>query len=255
MTVAGWAWAAARSRGVSHVRANIRVQDAFKCFTTGGDGLAFVAIVSDGAGSASHGGEGASLVCRTFATRARQHFARATSLPDLADVTSWLDDTRDLLSAVATRRELLARDFAATVILVVSTGNASIVFHVGDGCAVFQNVGSDQWRAPIWPEHGEYASTTAFVTDDAAPLPRFVRHDEGIDGLVMFSDGLERLALDFRIQQPHGPFFNRVITPVRNSTKSGRNAHLSRQLADFLDSADINARTDDDKTMVLAVKR
>jgi len=71
----------------------------------------------------------------------------------------------------------------------------------------------------------------------------------------MFTDGLERLALDFRTQQPHTPFFNRVITPVRNSAGNGRNADLSRQLADFLNSADINARTDDDKTLVLAVKR
>jgi hypothetical protein len=160
-----------------------------------------------------------------------------------------------LLSAVAERRELELRDFAATVILVVSTGHTSIVFHVGDGCAVFHDVTSDKWIAPVWPEHGEYASTTSFVTDDTAPTPRFVRHDEEISGLVMFTDGLERLALDFRTQQPHAPFFSRVIAPVQRSPSDGRNADLSRQLAGFLDSPDINARTDDDKTLVLAVKR
>lgn len=255
MTAGAWTWAAARSRGASHERAGTRVEDAFVCLAPRGAGGPLVAIVSDGAGSALHGGWGASLVCRTLCTHARQHFAATASLPDADQLRAWVDAARRRIGAIALERQLLPRDFAATLVLMVSDGLQTLALHVGDGCAIIQEAASQGWSALSWPEHGEYASMTCFVTDEPPPRVRIREHLGEVSALALCSDGLEQLVLDLRAQTPHGPFFNSMITPVAASPATGKDHALSRQLLRFLDGEEVKRRTDDDKTLILAVRR
>lgn len=255
MTDCCWTWAAASCRGVSHQRGNVRLQDALKCTVGTGPGESIVIVVSDGAGSASHGGQGASLVCRSIAASATKYLEANRGLPDRDTLESWVDLTRDRIAAAASRRQLSPRDFAATLILVISDGADSITLHVGDGCAVLKDVERDSWIAPTWPDHGEYASTTSFVTDEPAAQIRVALHSGSISGIAAFSDGLERLVLDFQAKQPHAQFFERMIAPVASSDVRGRDRQLSAKLREYLDSEPVNNRTDDDKTLVLAVRR
>jgi hypothetical protein len=255
MMPAGWTWAVACRRGVSHERANVRLQDAFKCFIAPTRSKPLVIVVSDGAGSASFGGEGASLICRTLTVRARRYFSSIDELPTNELLEGWLNDVRNIIDIVAARRNLSPRDFAATLILLISSGLESVVLHVGDGCAVLKDEDTNTWVAPSWPYHGEYASTTAFVTDEPAPNIRIVRHTKAISAASVFSDGLERLALDLKACQPFAPFFENMIAPVIGSALMGKDADLSSKLAAFLGSDSVNNRSDDDKTLILAVRR
>lgn len=255
MTDCRWTWAAASCRGVSHRRGDTRLQDALKCTVGRGPSGPIIVVVSDGAGSASHGGQGASLVCRSMAASATRHFDASNDLPGRDILESWVDVTRDRISAAAARRQLSPRDFAATLILVISDGMDSIILHVGDGCAVLKDADSGSWIAPTWPDHGEYASTTSFVTDDPAAKIRIALHSGSISGIAAFSDGLERLVLDLQAKQPHAQFFERMIAPVASSDARGRDSQLSAKLRAYLDSEPVNNRTDDDKTLVLAVRR
>lgn len=255
MTQNGWTWAAACRRGPSHEKAEVRLQDAFKCFVASALNNPLVIVVSDGAGSATFGGEAASLICRALTVFTRNHFAAANNLPTDELLQTWLKAVRELLSATASRRNVAARDFAATLIFVISNGDESLVLHVGDGCAVLKDVETDSWIAPSWPFHGEYASTTVFVTDDPPPSTSIARYLRPVSAVSVFSDGLERLALDLKARQPFAPFFDNVIAPVRNSASSGKDAQLSTKLSMFLDSEGVNSRSDDDKTLVLAVRR
>jgi len=68
--MASWTWAAASRRGTGHQAAGERRQDAFRTVSAGGGDL-FVAVACDGAGSATHGGEGASIAAWTLAEAAR----------------------------------------------------------------------------------------------------------------------------------------------------------------------------------------
>jgi hypothetical protein len=255
MTPAGWTWAVACRRGVSHEKADVRLQDACKCFIGRAESKPLVIVVSDGAGSAAFGGEGASLVCRTLTVSARQYFATADTLPTDELLEGWLDDVRQLIGGVAARRNLAPRDFAATLILLISSGLESVVLHIGDGCAVLKDEESNSWIAPSWPYHGEYASTTAFVTDEPQPNGCIVRYLKPISAVSVFSDGLERLALDLTARQPFAPFFDSVIAPVVSSALLGKDGELSGKLDSFLGSDGVNSRSDDDKTLVLAVRR
>ncbi|MGC8000370.1 protein phosphatase 2C domain-containing protein, partial [Salmonella enterica] len=67
--------------------------------------------------------------------------------------------------------------------------------------------------------------------------------------------GIERLVLDFGQRAAHAPFFERMIAPVAGAASSGRNTNLCQALGSYLDSEAVNARTDDDKTLILAARR
>lgn len=216
----------------------------------------FVAIVSDGAGSASYGGQGASLVCRTFARRARAYFSVSRlALPSDSEIEGWVDDTRDLIGAVAARRGVPTREFAATLVCVIAGPVELLVAHIGDGCAVIRTSSTDEWIAPSWPQQGEYASTTFFVTDENDVRLRITRVPARAIALAAFSDGIERLVLDMASSRPFGAFFDSVMRPVQEAEHGGRSADLSASLKRYLDSPAINARTDDDKTLVLAARK
>jgi Protein phosphatase 2C len=254
--VGDWAWISASCKGTSHVRSGVSLQDAVTCFYASEQSTEFIAaIVSDGAGSAVKGGAGAALVCRNLRSTIKSHFAQHSNLPSDETIASWIDQIRDLIFHVAEKWSLTPRDFAATLVLAISDGRNTVVVHIGDGCAVVKNGVSNEWIAPVWPEQGAYASTTFFITDEVQQQLRIVRLNEPIMGLALFSDGLERLALDFAAKRAVPQFFEAFANPVKTSDISGKNQNLSQQLKKFLDSDRVNARTDDDKSFILALKR
>jgi hypothetical protein len=190
-----------------------------------------------------------------MSTRARHHLTTEQRLPTDQVIYSWTDDVRDMLASLAQRRGVPLREFAGTLVCLISDGQESVVFHVGDGCAVIREHGTEDWIAASWPDQGEYASTTYFMTDESDLHLRITRCSGNIEAVVLLSDGLERLALDFTTKTPFARFFNAVIAPVLASTCAGRDPVLSAALKEYLGSAAVLARTDDDKTLVLAVKQ
>jgi hypothetical protein len=249
-----WRWAAASQIGTSHVRMGTRKQDACRCFVLGKDAAIFCALVCDGAGSASYGGEGASLITRTISLALREHFELTANLPTDDEVWSWIDQARDLLARAANARRATPRDFASTMVLMVVSGQDTLTVHVGDGSIVVRAT-TGEWRALSWPESGEYASTTYFVTDDPAPRLRIERHRTDFDGAAVFSDGIENLALDLGARVPHEPFFRSMIAPVDRELRPGRMRDLSDALGGFLDGPRVCDRTDDDKSLIVASSR
>jgi hypothetical protein len=250
-----WFWAGASCQGVSHKQTETRRQDNFSAFTAGDCDQFLVAIASDGAGSANHGGEGATLTCRIFAVRIRSHFTSSTEFPTEGQLWAWLDELRDMIAVAADKRNLTRRDFAATLVCAITDGNVLLTAHVGDGCVVVRDYESLQWQAASWPDQGEYASTTFFVTDDPEPRMRVARREKPVSAIAVFTDGIERVALDLSSQAAHQPFFKGIIQPLDQLMKAGVDRDLSRKLGTYLDSPAINERTEDDKTLILAVRK
>ena len=163
----------------------------------------------------------------------------------------WLDDIRDRIGALAEREGRVRRDFAATLVGCVVDQDSGVVVHVGDGACVVRTGDLDEWQVPSWPAQGEYAATTFFVTDD--PHPRFsvVPIENSVQEIAIFTDGLERLALEFSTHTAFAPFF-RSMFPAIAGVRPGRDRALSRKLYDFLGSNRVTERTDDDVTLILA---
>ncbi len=253
-----WTFGGASVRGISHVKNGTRLQDAKRCFEaidpTGN--AVFCAVVSDGAGSASHGGEGASVVCRTMAEALRLHFAAGSvDMPSEDDIWDWIDQVRDRIIHAATQRSLSPRDFAATMVLAISDGTVTITAHVGDGAIVARHGVDQSWLLLSASENGEYASTTYFVTDSGIPRLRVERHEVGIDAIFLFSDGIENQVLDGATNEPYANFFTPMAKPFISSKALGRDGFLSERLSIYLDSEKFAQHTDDDKTLIIAVTK
>ena len=91
-----------------------------------------------------------------------------------------------------------------------------------------------------------------FVTDPefTSALEVEIWH-ERVDELALLTDGLQPLALHYSTRRTHQPFFAPMFERLRASQPGEGLAGALRQ---FLSSAAVNARTDDDKTLVLATR-
>jgi len=104
----------------------------------------------------------------------------------------------------------------------------------------------------FWPDRGEYANTTHFVTqDDASEHLQFESVRREIIEAAILSDGLQNIALNYQQQIAHEPFFKGLFVPLKD-VREGWSEDLSKSLATFLASSRVNEKTDDDKTLVLA---
>lgn len=144
---------------------------------------------------------------------------------------------------------LRLHDFATTLLLAVVTTQWVAVAQVGDGAAVIHDAAGVLQSLTV-PDHGEYLNETVFVTSsDYLERAQYAtyRHD-GLRGVALLTDGLEMLALDLATNAAHAPFFAPLFAfaAVPDATEE--------ELTAFLDSERVCARTDDDKTLVLAVR-
>lgn len=213
----------------------------------------FVGLVADGAGSTSCGGVGAEIACETMYRQVLSGIRTADTLSAITDenVRTWISASRDAIATRAGGNGQRIRDYACTLIGVVATGDHTICFQIGDGCIVTRN--GTGYRTVFWPEQGEYANTTFFVSDDTYKEHlKIERYETAPDEIAIFTDGLQNLVLSFASKTVHEGFFSPLFGALRKKPDNGF-ADLSTHLTALLTRDDVNARSDDDKTLVLAV--
>jgi hypothetical protein len=250
---AGWGYAAASVIGTSHQKSPEGVcQDAHAFqFVEGLDVL--VGVVSDGAGSSSQSQIGSRDTCDFVLKSIAKAAPEALFTPALAaDV---LERLRGELDELATAAAIPVREFACTLLVAIVGREKAAFWQIGDGAICFRERGADDFAYAFWPEKGDYANVTFFVTDANAAdhLDVDVAEFEIVE-LAMFTDGLERLVLNFATGDVHSPFFRKLFPVFHALPGPGYSAKLSAQMAIFLDSKPINERTDDDKTLFLACR-
>lgn len=259
MTAFGWRYAFASVIGSSHVRSGQPCQDASRCEridSRSGESV-LVAVVSDGAGSASHGGEGATVACSAMQEAISESLRGLDRVSDVDRSTaiSWVHRVRDEVGAEAVRAGLPVREFACTLLAAIVGPEAAYFIQVGDGVMIVQgDDGPGSYSFVFWPERGEYANTTTFVTAD--DLDEHISVDlvlRSIDEFAVMSDGLQGLALRYADRSVHEPLL-RQLFPVVRAAPVGHSSDLSRGLISWLSSSSIIERTDDDKTIVLATR-
>lgn len=251
-----WRFVNAASRGTSHDAAGLPCQDdcyVDTTFSASGEAV-LVATVSDGAGSASRSELGSGIACASLIALVNETLCEV----DVADVTqttvlSWLTSVRAEMSARAEAEELELRQFACTMLGCIIGHEAAAFFQLGDGAVVADS--GEGLRPVFWPDGGEYANMTRFLTDaDFATHLMFTRVDAAVDEVALFSDGLQRLALVFADRSAHGPFFEPMLRQLR-AQPPGFAEPFVFPLLRFLGSDAVNSRTDDDKSLVLATRR
>lgn len=257
MTPGSWRYAAASALGTSHEKLGSPCQDAHFCdvlHSTTGEPI-LVAVVADGAGSASRSQDGARLACALVADEVRALCEIGRSAGDFSrgTVCDWLVRFQNEIGARASSAGLAPRDFACTLVAAVVGRDQAALFQIGDGAMVVSD--GDDYAWVFWPDTGEYENLTFFATDpQACEHLQFDLCERSIDEIALFSDGLQRLALHYQTRTAHAPFFRSLLTAVRAAEGESPET-LSARLASYLASPVVNERTDDDKTLILATRR
>jgi serine/threonine protein phosphatase PrpC len=252
-------------QGTSHVSGGVPCQDAHgvRQLPTG----EWLIAVADGAGSASRSAEGSALAVE----HALAALAVTIQATHPADEAAWrvvmaigFGVARDAIVKHAEQANntgtagegvtlLTLRDFATTLTCAVLAPGMLCVGQLGDGFAVAMDAGGRLFTAAR-PQRGEYANEAYFITmEQAADLVEMQVIGADIAALAVSTDGLLRLALKLPSYEPHAPFFKPLFDFALGAA-SDETAPATAQLTDFLNSPRVCARTDDDKTLVLAAR-
>jgi hypothetical protein len=258
MSYGRWRYIAASVIGTSHEKTGAVCQDANDCSLyslPSGEGV-LVAAVADGAGTAVCGGEGAARACSTFASLVNEHLSTAQNVEQITAETArlWVRTIQSIIKNEAESVGRQVRDFACTLLGVVAGRSSAACLQIGDGAIVVADGEERVYGHVFWPDRGEYANTTHFITqEDSVEHLQFDSVRREIVEVALLSDGLQAIALNYREQSAHEPFFRGLFSPLR-AVGEGRCDALSQSLESFLSSSRVNEKTDDDKTLVLATR-
>jgi hypothetical protein len=276
-----WIIAQASVIGSLHITNFLPCQDAHLCKTIGqGDWL--LCVVSDGAGSCefSHIGSGkvVELVYWYFS--------------ELIKEQKWIDDfcipeneiwhklAKDIFKKVFADLQEFAKNegytlksLSATLILVIATPLGLLVSHIGDGRAGYQNL-QGEWKSMLTPFKGEYANETVFITSpiwEDDKIDTYIESRvvvESTNAFVLMSDGCENACYETtifneetklyeNINKPFAGFLNPIIQTLQNLSEQGKTEQEINLLwEDYLnDGTEEFAKEQDDKTLILAVKK
>lgn len=261
--------------GTSHLRIGRGCDDAHLYRIVGNNTL--LLAVADGAGSASHSARGAAVAVQAAIDAAE---AALTEQGEPQQTEEWQPVLQGILEGVhmairnllqleqAARKqveqkegstpdaldthnrqsELFLRDFATTLLVAIVTQGCIAVAQIGDGIAVAHF--DDGSVTSLYARQSQrYINETDFITD-----PAFLSHAayiivprENLRGIALLTDGLQLLATTYPENVAHPPFF----LPLFKFAASPDAAE--EELRQFLTSERVNNRTDDDKTLLLAV--
>lgn len=252
-----WRYVGASVIGSQHEREQLPCQDAHQIhYGYIDERPMLLAITADGAGSALHGDIGAKFVCVCLRKQILRLLRRgAESLEELdgCQIKVWLKNLRQGLEQEANAQHATLRAFASTLTCVIVGIEKVVCFQIGDGAIIVRNP-EGELETVFWPDNGEYANVTHFVTDpDAEAALNFTVLPYIPQAIALLSDGVTYLALHFPSQQVHTPFFAPMFARLAQEPE-GRSHELQAELEQFLASPPVNQRTGDDKTIILAVQ-
>lgn len=264
MTVKKWKTIVKCAVGVSHQQQNLPCQDY-------GDYSIFrnkivIGAVSDGAGSAKYSEIGSKIAVNTAISFLKDYFDRLMENSKLypekqrrniPSVNQAHDVYNDLLKAVlkgineeAQRLNCSNQDLACTLLVFFANYNSICAMQIGDGFIAVRPVDEDL-QLLFTPDKGEYINETTFVTSSNAFEEMQVKVLEKSCSFICAStDGLEKVAINFKDWQPFPPFFNPLEEYMKETAETEED---DQYIIDFLNSERLNARTNDDKTLLLAL--
>lgn len=247
-----WRVVAASAVGTSHIAIGSACQDSCLAQVESDPAKSplLTIFVADGAGSAVHGGAGAELAIEAATAFAGQYYAQSEFALNDHWAVECIQAVRAKIYAAADQQGAKARDYACTFLGVVASPFATLLMQIGDG-GIVVDVGNGL-EVPITPMVGEYANMTNFVTDEnAIDVLAVAALPARAEKVAVFSDGIQRLALNMATNTAHAPFFTPFFTVLATAT-AAQEENLQAELARFLQSPSVNERTDDDKTLALA---
>jgi hypothetical protein len=252
-----WSISIGKVTGTSHIRSGKPCQDdaLARWVPTAG---ALILAVSDGAGSGMFTHVGAAVAVRSCCYYIESRIASGTSVDTnlLKEAAKQAQADLALLHTVfsrASENSVTPRDLATTLLVVVIYSSRLLMLQIGDGAIVVNSHQRLQCLSPLIQR--EYVNITTFLTDEFALTEAHVcdidAHD--IDSVAVMSDGVQHLSVSYPSNEPFPDFFVPVFRYAHDNTHVAQDKRF-QELQHLLDKQDVNMLTDDDKTLVIAVR-
>jgi hypothetical protein len=215
--------------------------------------------VADGAGSAQFSEIGATLAVNTALAYLQTNLYKAildTDPPTESEIQPLFEQmvtqVVEVLEQTAKDGDYPLRELGCTLLSFIATDHWLAAMQIGDGFIVVQSDAAADFKLLFEPDKGEFINETMFVTSQGALeqmqcctypwAPRFI---------CAATDGLEKVAIRYQDWQPFAPFFKPLVDCLDLIAETDDQHTYLRA---FLESDRLNARTDDDKTLVIALQ-
>jgi hypothetical protein len=215
--------------------------------------------VADGAGSAQFSEIGATLAVNTALAYLQTHLYKAildTDLPTESEIQPLFEEmvtqVVEVLEQTAKDGDYPLRELGCTLLSFIATDQWLAAMQIGDGFIVVQPEAEADFKLLFEPDKGEFINETVFVTSQSAiEQMQCCVYPWGPRFICAATDGLEKVAVRYQDWQPFAPFFKPLVDCLDLIAQSD-DQHI--YLRSFLESDRLNARTDDDKTLVIALQ-
>ena len=279
-----WMLVGASVQGNGHIQMKIPCQDNHAYESLGyGWGIA---IVSDGAGSASLSHKGSAIVAMRgiFHFKAlveREGWIQKKELPGegewMKHAYRTLKLVRNDMAAFAQKLQCAAKDLSATAIVVIHSPYGLLVTHVGDGRAGYKDL-KGNWLPLITPHKGEEANQTLFLQSDfwnipflelsGVLVPESIVLRQPVAAFTLMSDGCENTSWlcnqyneatgkYFDPNLPFAKFYNQLIPTLQAFYEDGISLEeRKKKWYSFLKNGNkALIKENDDKTMILVIRK
>jgi hypothetical protein len=238
-----WRVFAASSIGKGHIDGGLPCQDA--CGSVFANER-LVAVVCDGAGSASQSDIGARECADSICKFLSGIAGSSHSCIDQGVIEQAVEAARAQIQLRAVELALPSRELACTIVGAVLFSDGGCLFHIGDGMAVVEL--ADDSTILSLPENGEYANETYFVTgDDWRAHLRVTQFSGTIRCVSLMSDG----AMPFAVNRGKTGMFGPFIEPVRSYLATVSETEGSEALVATISAERTWSITSDDKSLLL----
>lgn len=255
-----WLAGHASVRGVSHIRSGAPCQDAASLWHSP-DGRLTVGAVADGGGSLDRSDVGATLAASlaVSATAARLTAGGLDHATEEAFAAHWRAIITDIRATIALEARLTPgatpRDYGTTLIAFALMENRLAAAQVGDGFLVLGSgtaTGAPNYQLVFPARPVEHVGEVVWITSSAWEEDfRSTLIETDADLVVASTDGLEKVAILQREQRPFPGFF----TPLAQRAHLARsNAQLDALTAAVISMKGLDAKVDDDKTLIVATR-
>jgi serine/threonine protein phosphatase PrpC len=228
-----------------------------------------VLVAADGAGSADNAAIGSSFVVEAVMSLV------PVLLKELDDLVTTEQLEQLLLNLARTTREQLEekvrRDnqseavnhdmlqtYATTLLVALQTPDYLAALQIGDGFIIITTRQPDMVKL-FEARKGQYANQTCFLTSlesfdelvTSGHVNVTVRSSRDVCSIALITDGLENVAMTMKDGgTPHPPFFLALLKRLSEIEA----AMFTKDIASYLlENEKLNEKTDDDKTLVLAL--
>jgi serine/threonine protein phosphatase PrpC len=238
--------------GVKHIKAEKPCQD-YSAYSLEENRQVILGAISDGMGSAEHSDIG-SRIAVDLTLKILKNQKVWNLRPEESTLKHFfqnlLQNVINELTKQATNNGYSIEKLACTLIAFVATPKWFSAIQIGDGQIVVSSPKRD-YKLIFKPDKGEYANETTPITSKSALREmRFCLNPTCYEFICAATDGIENISLlKTEGWKPYNKFFDGLMESIASSQKSLK--EKEEEIEHFLNTEEINRRTDDDKTLLL----